>query len=84
MVGHKAYALAVEDILRSQLLEHLDRDGGGDVVCKHKVELALDKLPGPHLLKAGMCRQYLFSHGHSSWHFCSPPVVCLRSKHPCC
>ena len=68
VVGHEAHAVAVEDLGGAQLMEHVDGDRRGDVVCQHDVQIALDELAGTDLFEACMGCGNLLGHGHGSWH----------------
>ena len=80
VVGHQADAVAVEHALRSQLAEHVDGDGGGDVVRKDYVEVAFDQLARADLVHAGVRCQDLLGYGHRSGHDCS--FLLHASAHP--
>ena len=82
VVRHQAHAIAVEDVPGAQLVEDVDGDRRGDVVGEHQVQVALDQLPRPHLVQAGVRRQDLLGHGHGSCHSCFPSVVAGPSGRP--
>ena len=68
VVRHQAHAVAVEHLGGAQLVEHVDRDGRGDIVREHEVQIALYELAGANLVQPGMSCEDLLCYGHRSWH----------------
>ncbi len=74
VVGHEGDPPAVEDLRGADLLEHLDRDGGREIVGEGEIHLGLDEIAGGHALEPRVPGQNLFRnrHGHNrfSTHQC--------------
>ncbi len=71
MVGYQSDFRRVENLVYADLLELLDCHRCGNVVGKHQIEVALDKLARNHFFETRVGREDLLSHGHGTWHVLS-------------
>ena len=67
VVGHEHHLVGVEHRF-ADLAHGLDGDGRRHVVGEHEVQVALDELPGHHLVEPGVGGEDLLRHGHGTGH----------------